>query len=165
RWALLTVVADDAVPVRPPVGRQAGVRRRRCHVDDLTLLEDRVGHLGLAREGGPHHGDGLVADDLLGELGRLGRITLGLPPLALYCWTASLTPLLMLMPSSGELLPVRAPKYPIFTGPPELPPELVVELEPHAAATRASTAAGMRSPQRARVGGAMAILLDVMIPR
>src|SRR5207302_1582641 len=93
------------------------------------------------------------------------RVTLGPPPLALYWSTASLTPLLMLIPSCGELDPVRAPKYPIFTGPPPLVPELVVELDPHAAATRARTAAGTRSPQRARVGRAMAILLDVMIPR
>src|SRR5205807_8375182 len=92
------------------------------------------------------------------------RVTLGPPPLALYCWTASLTPLLMLIPSCGELLPVRAPKYPIFTAPPLLP-EPVVELEPHAAATRARTAAVTNSPQRARLGGPMAILLDVMIQR
>src|SRR5436190_2146800 len=79
------------------------------------------------------------------------RVTLGPPPLALYCWTASLTPLLMLMPSCGELFPVRAPKYPIFTGPPPLVPEVVVELEPQAAATRVTTAADTKSPQRARV--------------
>ena len=41
----------------------------------------------------------------------------------------------------------------------------VVALEPQAAATRVTTAADTKSPQRARVGGAMAILLDVMIPR
>jgi hypothetical protein len=77
RRSLGVVVGDGAVEHLPVVVGQGRVGRRGGDGGQATGVEDRVSLLGFAREGGTDDGDQVgVADRVLGQAGRLGRVTL-----------------------------------------------------------------------------------------
>src|SRR4030095_16740662 len=75
--ALHAVVGQHTVPGLPAVLGQRDRGGRRRDVRDAALVEDRHRRLGLAGEGGADDADDLVADRLLGLVGRLRRVALG----------------------------------------------------------------------------------------